>query len=267
MKLILVTIGFGLSLYALVLVLLYFFQDKLLFFPGSGSFGACPEMEQRGASAQTASGIRYYALEKKAPDNWIVIFHGNAGNAGDRAYFFDLLKDLNSNMVVFEYPGYGKDWNKPGEKIFLSQALELVFLIKGLDKKSLPIYLMGESLGTGVATWVAGQTEISGLILISPYPSIAAVAQYHYPWFPVKFLMKHKFSADDWAGRTTTPAILFHGINDDIIPIQFAREQYLNFKGEKELVEIESCGHNDIVDIGEKMIQQKIRNFLARKKG
>jgi len=77
-------------------------------------------------------------------------------------------------------------------------------------------------------------------------------------------LLKHKFAANNWAGQTHTPAILFHGRTDNIIPIQFARQQLVNFKGEKELVEIPDCGHNDLIDIGGKVLQQKIGNFLTK---
>lgn len=262
MKLIMQIIGFGIAFYAFALVALYFFQDKLLFFPSASQFGDCPAMETRNAGAESVNGIRYYLKTKPDPDSWIVIFHGNAGSACDRTYFIDLLKDFNANLVVFEYPGYGKDVNKPGESIFLKQALELVSHIKTKNSQHLPVYLMGESLGTGVATFVASQTDIKGLILISSYLSIAKLAQYHYSLFPVTFLMKHKFNAHAWAEQTKTPVILFHGIDDDIIPIHFARLQVLNFKGEKELIEIPDCGHNDIIDIGEKIIQEKIQDFL-----
>ncbi|MBU8909837.1 MAG: alpha/beta hydrolase [Desulfobacterales bacterium] len=264
MKFVIQVISFGLSCYILILVVLYFFQDKLLFFPGPAPFGDYPEMEKRNARAEAVLDIRYYLKTKPDPDSWIVIFHGNGGNAGDRVYFMDLLKDFNSNLVVFEYPGYGKDLNAPGESIFLKQSLELILHIKKKDQDNLPIYLMGESLGTGVATWIATRTDVKGLILISPYTSIAQVAQHHYFWLPVKFLMKHKFLAHTWAGQTRTPVILFHGINDDIIPIHFARQQILNFKGEKELIEIPDCGHNDIIDTGEKILQGKIRDFMLK---
>lgn len=266
MKTIIQVVSFGFSCYILILVALYFFQDKMLFFPSASPFGDCPEMEQRNARAETVGDIRYYLKTKPDPDAWIFIFHGNAGNACDRVYFLDLLKDFNSNLIVFEYPGYGKDLNMPGEAIFLKQALELILHIKRKDQ-SLPIYLMGESLGTGIATFIATRTDIKGLMLISPYTSIVQVAQHHYFWLPVKFLMKHKFLAHTWAGQTRTPVILFHGINDNIIPIHFARQQILNFKGEKELVEIPNCGHNDIIDTGENILQEKIREFMLKTQG
>ncbi|MCP3875896.1 MAG: alpha/beta hydrolase [Desulfobacteraceae bacterium] len=264
MKLIIQILSLGMAVYFFILIALYFFQDKMLFFPGGSSFGKCPDMDRFKAKAVSIKGIRYYLQTKPDPKSWIVIFHGNAGNACDRTYFFDLLKEFNSNIVIFEYPGYGKDSNSPGEDIILDQAKKLIDHLKQIDKEKLPIYLMGESIGTGVATFLASQTQIKGLILISAYTSIAKVAQFHYSWLPVERLMRHKFEAHHWAKQTRTSALLFHGIVDDIIPIQFARGQIINFKGKKELVEIKGCGHNDITDVGEEVIKQKIKEFLVK---
>lgn len=263
MKSIVTFLLFCIACYALIIAALYFFQDKFLFFPGPTAFGDCPEMERHDARAKTVKDIRYYLKTNPKPESWIVIFHGNAGNACDRTYFLDLLGHLNANLVVFEYPGFGKDDRKPGESLMLKQALDLVHHIKENNPEELPIYLMGESLGTGVATFVATQTDIAGLILISAYTSIANVARHHYPWAPVKYVLKHKFCADRWATQTTAPALLFHGINDDIIPIRFARRQILNFKGDKKLVEIPNCGHNDIIDVGETTIKKEIFDFIS----
>ncbi|RLB99876.1 MAG: hypothetical protein DRH34_11940, partial [Deltaproteobacteria bacterium] len=99
MKLILNLICYCFIGYTLILAALYFFQEKLLFFPGPTSFGDCPEMEKRNASAEIFGDIRYYLQTRPKPDNWIVIFHGNAGNACGRTYFLDLLKGFNANVV------------------------------------------------------------------------------------------------------------------------------------------------------------------------
>ncbi|WP_300457237.1 alpha/beta hydrolase [Desulfobacula sp.] len=265
MKLIVNVICCGILGYGLILVIFYFFQEKFLFFPGETPFGDCPEMEKRDIRAENSGGLRYYLQAKPKPDNWILVFHGNAGNACDRTYFSDLLKAFNSNLVLFEYPGYGKDANTPKESLILEQAHALILHIKGKNPDRLPIYLMGESLGTGVATFTASRTDVNGLILISPYTSIARLARHHYPWVPVKYLLKHPFPADIWAGRTRAPVLLFHGINDDIIPVAFARQQVLNFKGETTLVELPDCGHNDIIGLAGNRIQKELHDFMSNK--
>lgn len=264
MKILISLICLGVLFYGFILAIFYFFQDRFLFFPGNTAFGDCPEMESRNITSERFGNIRYYLLADPHPDSWIIVFHGNAGNACDRTYFLDLLKDFNSNIILFEYPGYGKDLSRPKQSLIIEQALELTLHVKGMNPDHLPIYLMGESLGTGVATLTAAYTEVSGLILVSAYTSIADVAQYHYPWLPVRYLLKHKFQADTCAGWIQTPVILFHGLDDDIIPVQFARRQAANFAGDKKLVEIPECGHNDILDVGEERIQKEIKGFMLK---
>lgn len=263
MKLLIQIIGIGLFCYVFIAAALYIFQEKMLFFPVGPDFGNCPKMEQYRAKAVETDGVRYYLKETGTPGCWIVVFHGNAGSACDRTYFYDLLSGLNANLVLFEYPGYGGSRHKPGEKVIREKALALVSHIRKTPAGHLPVYLLGESLGTGVATWVSTQTKISGLVLISAYTAISKVARHHYPWLPVQSLLKHKFPADEWATRTDTPAILFHGRQDDIIPIRFAREQVKRFKSEARLFEIENCGHNDMVTVGESRIKNEIQKFVS----
>lgn len=158
MKFIIQIIGFIAAGYCFIGTALYLFQEKMLFFP-MGSFDECPQMHRYDAKAVESSGLRYYIKASKAADAVIIVFHGNAGSACDRIYFFDLLKGLNADIILFEYPGYGGDRIKPGEKIILKKAVELVELIKQNNGKTRPVYLLGESLGTGVATWVGAQTD------------------------------------------------------------------------------------------------------------
>lgn len=268
MKLVIQIIAMALACYGMIVAVLYFFQEKMLFFPMGQAFGNCRQMERYGAEAVSSNGIRYYLKRTKSAESWIIVFHGNAGNACDRSYFFDLLTGLKSHVVLCEYPGYGGDNRKPGEKIILEQALMLVKEIKKQEIKTrndkhLPVFLLGESLGTGVATWVSSQTPVSGLILISAYTAIVDVARHHYPWLPVQYLLRDRFEASVWASETTTPAILFHGIEDDIIPIKFARKQVKHFRSDAELFEIEHCGHNDIVDTGKMLIKKEINRFVS----
>ncbi|OQY13496.1 MAG: hypothetical protein B6I31_00995 [Desulfobacteraceae bacterium 4572_19] len=262
MKLIIQIITVGMAFYCMIAIIIYFFQEKMLFYPMGTPFGTCSQLVRYNAKAVNVDGIRYYLKQVINPENWIVIYHGNAGNACDRTYFYDLLSGFNSNIVLFEYPGFGGDLSVPDENIIREKALALVSYIKKTESEKLPIFLMGESMGTGVATWVSTQTSISGLILISAYTSMADVAQNHYPWLPVRYLLKHKFLSNIWAKQTDSPAILFHGLDDDIIPIKLAREQVTNFKGRARLIEIDDCKHNNILGIGETVLKKEIKKFI-----
>lgn len=256
--------GFAGAIYGFILLIFYLFQEKFLFFPDQRVSGDCPAMQRFGAIPMNVDGLRYY--EKSRPDAraWVVIFHGNAGNACDRIYFMDLLNPVNVNVVILEYPGYGRDKGRPSEQVICESALCLINRIRANDPESKPVFLMGESLGTGVAAYVAARNSPAGLILLSAYTSIEALARHHYPWLPVRTLLRHKFRADLWASEIRAPVILFHGIKDDIIPIRFAREQVKNFHSRAELLEIPGCGHNDLIDKARSQIQNRTDLFITQ---
>ena len=233
-----------------------------MFGPGPGKFGDCPEMEQAGAEAVFFEDIRYYILRHPEPEYWFIIFHGISGNACGRTNFFDMFSARNANFVVLEYPGYGEDGKTPGQTLILKKALALLKHIDTLNSSRLPVYLVAESFGTGVATFAASRTKVQGLILISPYPSLTAIAQNRYPWLPIKHFMRHPFPASDWAAQVQTPTLIFHGTEDITIPIHFAEKQFAAFAGEKEMLEVSGAGHYNIKDLGRDIIRKKIDNFL-----
>jgi len=237
-----------------------------MFGPEPGKFGDCPEMEQVGAEAVFFEDLRYYILRNPRPEQWFIIFQGINGNACGRAHFFDLLSGFNANFLVFEYPGYGQDGNTPGQNLILEKALALLKHIDSLNTDRLPVYIVAESFGTGVATFVANKTKVNGLILISPYTSLANIAQSRYPWLPVKFFMKNPFPASEWAAQIKTPVLIFHGTEDLTIPIGFAREQFAAFTGEKEMVEIPGAGHHNIKEIAWNIIRKKLMEFVGRER-
>ncbi|MEN8211276.1 MAG: alpha/beta hydrolase, partial [Thermodesulfobacteriota bacterium] len=142
------------------------------------------------------------------------------------------------------------------------EAADLIKHIQKVQSKKLPIYLLGESLGTGVATWLAANVQVQGLILISPYTSFVDLASTHYPWLPVNLLLKNRFSADKLAKNVNSNVLAFHGMQDNIIPIKFARKQMTNFSCTKKLIEFDNAGHNDITITGRTIIQKEVKKFI-----
>ena len=246
--------------YSLIVVLAYFFEEKMMFFP-SGKFGDCPEADHLGVKAVRAQSCRYYVRKVENPSFRMIFFHGNAGCACDRMYFIEMFKDLAADLVVFEYPGYGGDSKKPGQQIILDEAMQLLHHLQNELSTPVSTYLAGESLGTGVATHLAAEGEAAGLILISPYTSIVDVAAAHYPFLPVRLLTRNRFPAGKWAESVNVPVIAFHGKNDTIIPIRFAREQIANFKGKASLIELDNTGHNDILISARERIKTEVAEF------
>ena len=189
------------------LALVYVFQDRLLYFPqratveevtGPGLRPWPSAQDFRGLAAEPAGAVRGTAI----------VFHGNAGHAGHRSFYADALTPLGWRVILAEYPGYGPRAGKPGERSLVDDASETVALAH--RQYGEPLLLVGESLGAAVAA-AAGQRQqgrTAGLLLITPWDRLAQVASHHYPWLPVKWLLRDQYDTatplaghNDWLDR------------------------------------------------------------------
>ncbi len=174
-------------------------QNKFLYFPG----GERPSAEMLAAenmSLRQATGTDYRGLiaagDALAPNGTIVIFHGNGGTALDRGFYIEPLVALGFRVVLAEYPQYGGRPGHVGEKPFVADGLETVR--RAFEKYGEPLYLLGESLGCGVAAAVAKQTSVplAGIILITPWDTLGCgVARSLFPFLPVTMLLTDKYDS------------------------------------------------------------------------
>ncbi len=236
-------------LYVALLALMFVFQRKLLYFP-------TPVSEY-----QLANSAPYTTLDIRTDDglnlrSWqsmgepekktFVFFHGNAGNAADRMPMMEVLLKTGHSVVLAEYRGYGGNPGKPSEdKLMMDGRLLMDEIIKQ-GVKSRDIILMGRSLGTGIATFLATEYDVAALVLISPYSSLPEVAAEHYPLFPVSLLMRDRFDNVKKIGKTTAALLIFHGEVDRTIPLPHGLKVYDAAKGNKEFIRLPGRGHNDL---------------------
>jgi fermentation-respiration switch protein FrsA (DUF1100 family) len=115
-------------------------------------------------------------------------------------------------------------------------------------QKDGPVYVVGESLGTGVAAYIAGthSNSVAALLLIAPYHNLGDVAQGHMPIFPAKYMLRDKFpSAEYLRNYHGSLAVLLAG-EDTVVPNRFGRRLFDAYAGPKKLWEIPKAGHNDL---------------------
>jgi pimeloyl-ACP methyl ester carboxylesterase len=147
---------------------------------------------------------------------------------------------------MVNYRGYGQSAGLPGEKEMVSDSLALYDLFrKETDLTETRLFLMGRSLGTGVAVQVAAARPALGLILITPYETIAAVAKFRYPWLPIERLLRHPFRAIDFAPKIKIPALVILAEFDEMIPIESGRRLGEALGGPAEVLTLPT-GHMDI---------------------
>ena len=233
--------------FALVCALLYFGQDHSIFFPRPND----PQLRERYAAQRieiktTDATLEGWWIENAQPTTAAVILYFG-GNAEDVLYTASEASSINARaVVVVNYPGYGGSTGKPGQKALYEGGLALYdYAIKrGVPAEH--IVVMGRSLGSGVASMLAGARSVGAAVLITPYDSLSAVAAGHYPFLPVRVLLRHPFPSTDWAQRAHAPALFLAAEHDDVVPAAHAQKLFDVWAGPKQIHVLAQTGHNDI---------------------
>jgi fermentation-respiration switch protein FrsA (DUF1100 family) len=183
----------------------------------------------------------------------VLLFHGNAENVAQSARRMGVpLRDcLNAVVLVAEYRGYGKSEGEPYESGILQDAdAAMNWLSDRTGKSPDEIIVVGHSLGGGPACYIAGNQGCRALILDRTFDSLASAAQWNYPMFPVKFMMRNRFQSDTWIKQFTGPVFISHGDSDTLIPLQCAERLHEAAAGEKKKLHlIRDWGHWDAFPI------------------
>lgn len=225
--------------YVAICVLLFIFQRKLIYFPVKDS-GAAP-----GAAAvieMQDHTLRGWVLNPGAKD--AVLYYGGNAEAieGNLATFKDLWP--NHAVFLFAYRGYGGSEGTPTEEGLYEDALAIFDKAKA---KFQTVSLVGRSLGSGVASYVAANRKAHKLILITPFDSITAVAQQQYPIFPVKFLLLDRYDTLSRVAQIEEQTLILMAEHDQIVPRENSARLASAFKKEQlEVVIVEGANHNDI---------------------
>jgi len=189
----------------------------------------------------------------------VIGFGGNAWNGEDVAsYLHDLYP--NAHVVAFHYRGYRPSTGRPSAEALVADApLVLDFAIG--QAKPTRVVAVGFSIGSGVAASLAARPELDGLILVTPFDSLRAVAQQLYPWLPVGPLFRHELDIVDFLDGTGVPVAVVAAERDEIIPS--ARTDALRRKARNIVYDhvVPGAGHNDIYARSD--FQDAMRKALA----
>ncbi len=188
-------------------------------------------------------GWRYMQFSEDA--DAMLVFHGNAGFAGQRGYLaHGFAPDF--AVHIMEYPGYGSRPGRPSEQAFFEAAREAFELLS--QQHSGRIFLGGESIGTGVATYIASQfpDRVAGLFLVTPYTSLVDVARSHYPIFPVRLLMRDRFPSETFLAQYSGPVAFVVAEHDEVVPARLGKALYAGYEGPKRLWIQEGRNHNTL---------------------
>ncbi|MFO1035594.1 MAG: hypothetical protein U1E45_02005 [Geminicoccaceae bacterium] len=200
---------------------LYAFQDSLLF-PRSLVH---PPRHQPPAGARPLSidvgngqSIQGLLVPARTPSRGLLIgFAGNAWNATDFTVFLaERLGDV--DIVAFHYRGYPPSQGAPGEDAFAADAAAIYDLATSLVRPT-RVFVAGFSIGSGVAARLATVRRVDGLVLVTPFDSIEAVAAERYPLIPVRLLLKHPFRSIDYLRGLPVPTAVIMAEADEVVPV------------------------------------------------
>lgn len=201
---------------------------------------------------------------------------GNAGNRLKRARAIQLLTDIGADVFITDYRGYADNDGAPSEEAFARDAMaKWTYLTDQLQVAPDRIVVFGESLGGGVATRLTAElcdahTPPAGLILRATFASLVETAAYHYPFVPVRLVLKDRFPSVERMPRVTCPIIHFHGKRDRIVPYMHGKELFAAAPDrsatgvQKEFVALPEAGHNDILWVAYDEVQNGTQQFLKR---
>ncbi len=265
-RMILRSIRFLAIIYLSLMVCLMFLEDFLIFFPSRYPQGDWHPMglSFEDAFFQAADGTKLHGwyVTHDSPKAVILFCHGNAGNVTNRADIMEKLHDLGASVLIFDYRGYGRSEGKPNEAGVLADARAArAWLAKRENIKESDIVMMGESLGGAVAVDLAAKEGAKGLVLISTFTSLPDLAAYHYPIFPVRWLMRSKLDAVGQIAKYKGPLLQMHGQVDTIAPIKFGRRLFEAANEPKQFFVFPQHDHND--SLPEKFFDD-LRIFLEK---
>jgi fermentation-respiration switch protein FrsA (DUF1100 family) len=169
---------------------------------------------------KTADGLSLQAAYRAAAPGrqTLVFFHGNGSSIDESAVATMQLGARGYGLLLVEYRGYRGNPGKPSESGLYTDGHAALAWLGAHGVTGERTVLIGNSLGSGVATELAANTQVAGLVLISGFTSLPDVAAGHYPWLPVRLLLRDRYDNRAKLAKVTAPVLVLHGTADTLIP-------------------------------------------------
>jgi pimeloyl-ACP methyl ester carboxylesterase len=254
--LVILCVAAGLA-YCGYLGVLYVRQDSLVF-PGRTTDTArvaeirkyYKGLEDFEVKAPDGTRLRGYLLVRTRdgkPAPAILSFHGNAEEQS--GFFLWSPSELSGFTVAgLNYRGYGTSEGKPSKTALKADALTAYDALAARLEPGVPVVVMGRSLGSGIAAYVAAHRDVAGVILVTPYDSLVDVGQDAHPFVPVSLLMRHRFDVAPDAARVKAPTLMLVAGADTLIPPRHAARLAALWAGPKEVHTVDNATHGNIID-------------------
>lgn len=260
------------AMYVGMLVLIYVFQRSFLYIPDQQvpSELHLSKMDFQATQIVTGDGKQLTSLWRAPKDETqpiIIHFHGNAGSHFDRISIYQAMAGEGAGLLGVGYPGYGGNAGSPDEQALYQTAQANYDWLIAQGYSADRIVIVGQSLGSGVSTWLADKNNAAGLILEAAYTGMDDMAQKQFPFLPAKLLAKDKYRSLDRIDRINMPLSWIHGTDDDLIPFAMGQRLFDAAKEPKIAHPIKGGGHNDLWLKGiDRIIRADAKRFVSLSK-
>ncbi|RFU23020.1 alpha/beta hydrolase [Geodermatophilus marinus] len=233
--------------------LLWGLQRRLVYLPDDGPVPAAAEVlpGARDVVLETSDGLRlgaWFVPGTGPASPTVLVANGNGGHRGYRAPLARALADHGLAVLLFDYRGYGGNPGSPSEEgLARDVRAARAYLLGEAGGAPDRLLYFGESLGAAVVTELATEHPPAGLVLRSPFVDLAAVGAEHYPFLPVRALLRDRFPVAERIATVQVPTAVVLGTADAIVPPAQSREVAAAAADPYRLVEVPGAGHNDRV--------------------
>jgi fermentation-respiration switch protein FrsA (DUF1100 family) len=263
------SIGLAVGLSVVLLIgMAMFFGDRFIFFPSRANEEWDRHRRMTGAEEVTfaaADGTQLVSwyLRATSARATVLFFHGNAGNLSHRTDILQTFADLDADVLIVGYHGYGKSAGEPSEaSLYLDADAAYAYLTEQRGVPPSRLVVFGESLGGGPAIDLASRQPSAGLIVQSVFTSIRDMASHTIPFFPTGWLMQSKFDNLAKMPQIGVPKLFFAARTDEIVPYRQTRRLFEAASEPKTWVEFDGCGHNDLFWKKQREWAAAVRQFL-----
>jgi len=207
--------------------------ERWLVFPAPPHHGAdwvAADLPHEDVYFEAADGVKLHGwyVPHPAPRASVLFSHGNGEHVARLAPTLALLRSRAAvSVFAWDYRGYGRSQGKPAEPLLLADARAAQLCLaerEGIRPEDVVLY--GRSLGGAVSVGLAAEHPVRGMVLERTFADMVDTAAYHFPWLPVKWIMRNRFPSAQRIAAYQGPLLQSHGTADRIVPFEMGKRLF-----------------------------------------
>jgi fermentation-respiration switch protein FrsA (DUF1100 family) len=241
-------------------------QRQLVYVPDASPVPPAGEVVAgaRDVTLRTSDGLElgaWFVPAAGRPDTGLAVLvaPGNGGNRAGRAGLADELSRRGLAVLLMDYRGYGGNPGRPSQDGLAADADAAVEALEQLGYPPRRTIYLGESLGSGVVAALQARHRPAGIVLRSPFTELADVGAHHYPWLPVRTLLRDRFPVVEHLATSDVPVTVVYGDRDSVVPTALSARVADRAPALAERVVIAGADHDDPVMFGPRVADAAAR--------